>query len=239
MTKNQIDYWNMRETGRHNVATEKETNRHNLMTEKVDLGKLGEQQRHNVESENIERGKLDLGHLQLGETYRHNTIAEQLEGQKVTEQGRHNLAAEEAENKRIVESVRHNQSTESLTGYDLNLQQAKAQEVQRHNLATEEVEATKAEAQYAINMANADLINLQKEWESLKQSADLELTQTQIKELDERINKYSTEIAKLNSDITRNNFRNFNETLNSVTQGLSSTSKEVREWLGKITLIKG
>lgn len=80
MTNNQIQYWSLQETKRHNqagesenirhnVAAETETGRHNLATEQVDISKLNETVRHNQATE-----QFNISSLQ--ETKRHNVETE-------------------------------------------------------------------------------------------------------------------------------------------------------------------
>lgn len=214
MTRNQIEYWNMKETGRHNLATETETNRSNLAREGIDISNLQETQRHNkavegetqrsnVSNENIKRQNLDLGYYQAGEV------------------------------------SRHNMATEALTGVDLNIKSGQLAETGRHNIATETVQQTQAEASAELAKANKALTDVQTEWAALKAQAELELTQSQISEIDARIDKYAAEIAKAKSDITRNDFQNANQTANTIIDGLKSISQEVRQWTNASLKAKG
>lgn len=221
MTRNQIEYWNLQESKRHNVATEVEINRHNVATEGIDLGNLQETQRHNYATEGIELGKL-------GETRRHNVATEGISQFEAN-----------TRNQQVVENVRHNQAVEGFTGTDLSIRSDTLSETTRHNQATEGIERTKAEAQAEVNRANADLIKVQKEWEALKLRTDLDLTQKQIQEMDARMEKYATEIAKLNSDITRNKFQNANQTVQTIINGLTSTSEQVRNWTSSVQKVRG
>lgn len=118
MTHNQIEYWNLQETQRHNlagegetkrhnVAGETETNRHNVATETVEIGKLNETVRHNTvterESERHNRESENIGYGQLNESIRHNTVTEGI--QRMDAQTRAN---------QLAESVRHNKAAESI-----------------------------------------------------------------------------------------------------------------------------
>ena len=87
MTQNQINYWNLKETQRSNLARETETNRHNVASEKFGYDTLGETKRHNVASENIDLSKLN-------ETTRHNKVSENIDLSKLYETSRHNQADE-------------------------------------------------------------------------------------------------------------------------------------------------
>lgn len=118
MTHNQIEYWNLQETQRHNlagegetkrhnVAGETETNRHNVATETVEIGKLNETVRHNTvterESERHNRESENIGYGQLNESIRHNTVTESI--QRMDAQTRAD---------QLAESVRHNKAAESI-----------------------------------------------------------------------------------------------------------------------------
>jgi hypothetical protein len=78
MTHNQIEWWKLKETQRHNVVTEgisqntlNESIRHNVQTEVQARNELLEQARHNQVSEAIGWGNL-------AETTRHNRESERL-----------------------------------------------------------------------------------------------------------------------------------------------------------------
>lgn len=78
MTSNQIDYWKMKESSRHNLATEEqarnelgENRRHNLRAESLSNKDISERIRHDVVSEGISRGDL-------AEKIRHDVRQEQL-----------------------------------------------------------------------------------------------------------------------------------------------------------------
>lgn len=59
MTAILVNYWNLQELKRHNLAYEQET------------------VRHNVSTENIQSAQVSLGYAQLGEDMRHNKVMEQ------------------------------------------------------------------------------------------------------------------------------------------------------------------
>lgn len=241
MTRNQIDYWNLQENSRHNVVTEKETGRHNLATEQetarsnmarevetgrhnratesIDLGKLQEQSRHNRVSEGQEDTRLSIESGKLVETGRHNLETEA--------QGRVNLGLS---SDTLAELRRHNKATESLTGTDLNIKSMSQQETMRHNLTSESIEQQKAESQYLVNKANADYTNLKAKWEDVKTTEGLNLTRKQVEEMDARIEKYAQDIAKSNSDITRNNFQNANDTARTVISGLDTINDIIQDY---------
>lgn len=125
MTEDQLRYWTLQETKRHDVATEgetakhnrateQETAQHNRMTEQIDLGKLGETIQHNRATEQIDLGKL-------AETTRHNVVSENIDMGKLAETSRHNKATEaisqqEADTKyqQLVENIRHDAVTEDI-----------------------------------------------------------------------------------------------------------------------------
>lgn len=235
MTHNQIEYWKYREGNRHNIVTENETRRHNVVGENIDLGKLNESIRHNKATESIGWDQNAIERGKLSETQRHNQATEY--------QGLRDLDIKSASQ---AEQVRHNQASERLTGTDLNIKAENVQETQRHNVASEGIEssraesyATQAESQAEVNRANKALTDVQTTWAGLLNSGQLDLTQSQIEEIDARIDKYAAEIARANSDITRNAFQNANDTARTVFSGIQTLSQEVNRWAGNIALIKG
>lgn len=94
MTGNQINYWNMVENKRHNLAGESETARHNKRSEDIDLSEislrsdtLAETQRSNLANEAIKGRSNDIDLAKVAETRRHNVVGE-------LEVSRHNIATE-------------------------------------------------------------------------------------------------------------------------------------------------
>lgn len=51
MTANQLSYWNLQESKRHNTASEAETQRSNMRNEYLNLFRNVESQRHNLAAE--------------------------------------------------------------------------------------------------------------------------------------------------------------------------------------------
>lgn len=132
MTKNQIDYWNYKEVGRHNLATEAETNRHNVVSEE-------EVHRHNLQTElltstaNAELQRHNRqGEIQaqanLSEQVRSNKAQEALGARKneisysqiglgyaqLGEAIQHNRASEATNLMATREQVEHNEASEAL-----------------------------------------------------------------------------------------------------------------------------
>lgn len=176
MTRNQIDFWNMKEAGRHNKSTETEVARHNKVSEAVDIGDLSERTRHNKMSEAV-----DVGNLR--------------------ELSRHNLATERVADRNTIiskfnaaENARHNKASEALTGTDLNIRAGTLQESIRHNVASEGIQQQQADTAALIGVADAALKDAQTLWTKIKGSSDLELTDAQIRKIDQ-------EIAKMQNDI--------------------------------------
>lgn len=109
MTGNQINYWNLQENKRHNVATEGETYRHNVVgeteterhnraTENFSMQDLAERSRHNVAEEHLKATDIQLTHSRgmqgLEETQRHNVQSEKATFTGLGESMRHNLETE-------------------------------------------------------------------------------------------------------------------------------------------------
>lgn len=190
MTKNQIDYWNLqenkrsnlaveKETNRHNVTTEYETNRHNVVSEKIDLGRLQEQTRHNLATEGISQGSLD-------ESIRHNQAQEYL--------GTLNLGYNKDT---LAEITRHNIATENLTNYDLSIRADQQAETVRHNVSTEGIQRYSAISQAELNTARANLTDIQSTWEGLKSSVHVTLSNAQIQQLNNLSDKLQSEMKEI------------------------------------------
>lgn len=116
MTANQINYWNLQETRRHNTSTEGESVRSNKAKEAIDLSKAQETARSNRANE--------------VETNRSNTAKE-------TETRRHNIQDEGIKMMDLRETNRHNINTEKTNSYNAQTSRELADETRRSNLARE------------------------------------------------------------------------------------------------------
>nr|DAG68956.1 MAG TPA: hypothetical protein [Picobirnaviridae sp.] len=141
MTANQLRYAELREGHRHNTTVEKETGRHNVETERIGYGTLAETSRHNKAYEGIQSALAaetarhnvateginwysaqNLANLQfaqankttseVGETTRHNLATEGIQSGQLEETSRHNLATEQYNINALGEQFRHNKQTE-------------------------------------------------------------------------------------------------------------------------------
>lgn len=227
MTQNQINYWNYRETGRHNLATEGETNRHNVVTE-------NETQRHNMvgerETERHNRATEGIDLSKLAETQRHNRASESLAGRgydieeyKARELARHNQAQEgltgvdlSIRQQSLGETVRHNMAQESLTGYDLNIKSGQLEETGRHNVATEQISKYQAVSQNQVNESLTALNEVKATWEQLNQSKNVQLSDAKIRQIDAGISKMQKEMDLLESQKTQTDLNNFWHTYNEI-----------------------
>lgn len=182
MTHNQIDYWNLQEQKRSNVAQEIETQRSNLAREH-------ETNRHNVETE-----KFNIS--QLAEQSRSNRVNEALKAQAQNEQARHNVTSEMQEANKLQEQQRHSAVSEYQNAIDLNIKNDQLQESKRHNLATESIERAKAAFQAQYQQTMADVARFQ----SSNQAA---LNMTKQRELEQSIKKMQSDIqiAQQSNDI--------------------------------------
>lgn len=173
MTANQINYWNLQETKRHNVRTEDETERHNRMGESIDLSKLSETERHNRATEGIDLGKLDVERFKAAETKRHNQATEGLTGYDLSiQQG----IADEAH--------RHNTASESLQNFT-NLTDAQY----KYNLNE-------------LNTLKGQFQQLENDWYSQKTSTGVQLSQSQINKVEAEIAKIKQEIQLAPKQLT-------------------------------------
>lgn len=134
MTHNQIEYWNLQENKRHNLASEGETNRHNVSTE-------SETYRHNVQSEATEIGKLN-------ESVRHNMATEY-------ETNRHNVSSENLGFAQLAETRRHNTATESLESMKNQVLKDNLAETVRHNKVSEHIQGTGVTAKGLSDLTKA------------------------------------------------------------------------------------
>lgn len=174
MTRNQIEYWNYRETGRHNVATENETNRHNVVTE-------NETERHNRAGENIDISKL-------AETKRHNLVTE---GQNV-----------DISMANLAETMRHNMSQEDLQRSNLSIDAAKLNESVRHNTTSEGIDALIARSQAQLNATIAQLNSVRADWEPYMNQSNANVNLAKIEQMHKELELLDTEIQhnKLSND---------------------------------------
>lgn len=185
MTGNQIRYWEHKETGRHNLATEQETNRHNVETET-------ETRRHNIVGEK--------------ETNRHNLATESADISKLAESVRHNKATEDittayntasnaARLSELAEATRHNKASEAVQGANIALGYSQLAEQSRHNMAyegevyrhnyeMEGIDRVRNEITSALNESQIDLNQVRSVWEAVKGESGLRLTNSQIAKLD-------------------------------------------------------
>lgn len=209
MTHNQIEYWKNVETNRHNVVTEKETersnrareyetNRHNVVTEGIDIGRLQETNRHNLAIEGLTQGQLDLGWANL----EHNRDI-------------------------LSETSRHNQATESQGWSDLNIKQQQTDESIRHNVSSEGISRYSAISNAELNSSRAALLDIQSTWESLKSSANVDLTQAQITQLNNLSSKLEAELSKVQVETKNAQYEGAFIIYNEFLRGLDSMSRAV------------
>lgn len=202
MTANQIAYWNLNESKRHNVAseaeanrhnvtTEDETHRHNLVTEQTDISKLQETQRHNIATET--------------EAKRHNEAGEVLQAIQQQEQQRHNQVTESVSWTDIGEQQRHNLQQEMLQNTSLSIDAQKAFETSRHNAQTEAVAEAEQKAEQAYKEAMVNVNALRASNEAQLNQAKLRQINKQVQELDRQYN-----LAK-----SRNTRENWNAAMNN------------------------
>lgn len=251
MTQNQIAYWNLQEskrhnvvgegeTNRHNVATENETNRHNIATEQISISDLQERQRHNLESERLGRDTLaETNRHNMageGETYRHNLATENISQQQVnvsrdvaSEQARHNVATER-------ETGRHNVSTEQIQFGGLS-------ETQRHNLREEMLKGydlnikqqgqTETKRHNIASEKNTQYSNVTQrrkaEADAAVANANLEIQKwnqaDKSRLTDAQIRQVDSAIDKMRQDITESKVRNVTSVWQQVNNSANAVAK--------------
>lgn len=230
MTQNQINYWNLQEskrhnvageqeTNRHNVVTENETNRHNVATEGIDLGKLNETIRHNKASEGLASRGYDIQESQLRETNRHNIATENL-GVGQLNLGYGQLAATnrdlDIKSQQQAETARHNQASEILTGTDLNIKSDVLAETNRHNVVGEQISKYQAVSQADLNSSLTALNEVRTTWEQINQSKNIALSDAKIRQINAGISKMEKEMSLLESQKTQTDLNNFWNTYNEI-----------------------
>lgn len=152
MLQTQVNYWNLVETQRHNLASEdyynrslSETTRHNLASEDYYNRNLGETTRHNLVTEKQNQTSLN-------EQARHNTTTEYLTYQAQNETARHNQVMEGQGWAVITETNRHNVASENETvRHNIRVEN----EATRHNTATEAETTRHNLASEGIDYANS------------------------------------------------------------------------------------
>lgn len=213
MTHNQIDYWKHKETQRHNVVSETEENRHNVTTER-------ETAQHNRTTEGIDLGKLN-------ESIRHNQATE-------GETNRHNLVTEGQTNvslgytgATLGEMIRHNKVLEALQGTDLSIKQGQLDESIRHNVSGENIDRYTAISQSKLNESRIALNEIQRTWDSLKNSAYVDLTTAQTAQLNNLSAKLESELSKINVETRNQQFEGAFIIYEEFLHGLDSFSRAV------------
>lgn len=148
MLQSQVNYWNLQETRRHNLATERlaresqaETQRHNISTEDVAYGNLRESATHN-------RATEALGWETLGENRRHNVVAEY-------ENERHNREMEGIQQAANAEAIRSHKAQEEISWYNAETAN-KRLEYDALNAASNSMQAQVAWQNAETNKRNAE-----------------------------------------------------------------------------------
>lgn len=225
MTHNQINYWNLKETERHNVVGENETARHNLAVE-------GETNRHNVATEGIDLGKLN-------ESIRHNKMSEGQEDLKIAETGRHNRVTEGISQGELgvkvgnlQEQIRHNQAAEQLQGVDLNIAAGILGENIRHNQASESISLFHERSQDRLNQARSDLADIQGAWTNIQGNQKSALNAQTIGQVNQQINNLKRLTEKVGTEINLNNQAETTRIFDEIFKGVDSVSKLISSLYG-------
>lgn len=147
MTANQINYWNLQETKRSNLARETEATRHNKEVEGYNTGSLLETARHNQANEQ--------------EASRHNIQSENLSFITASEMARHNKASEGIDRSKVAvqqgqlaETVRHNRENDAWLGYDKYTDRMNAETnryASQHKAYSDYMQAEKAKSEIGLN----------------------------------------------------------------------------------------
>lgn len=222
MTQNQINYWALQETGRHNQATENETRRHNTVSEQVDLGTLAEAGRHNRATE--------------GEQNRHNVAQER-------ETNRSNLANESIRSMgntidlgRLTETQRHNVAQEGIDRQrNANVHEQNV-ESQRHNRVTESNQSysavsdrIRANADSALKQAQQRLTEIQGDWEAVQSANQVRLTNAQIEHYNQQNDEILRKMELMQSQIANEDLDAAWRTYEEILRGLGTAAEAARD----------
>lgn len=163
MTRNQIEYWNLRETSKHNRRTERETSKHNRATE-------AEDKRSHLAGEAQNRSNL-------AETGRHNRAQENIDISKLRESSRHNIATEgltgvdlNIRQQVADEQERANKAKEEIATYNAITDRNKALTDKAYKEAQAQTEAFKAAMQGS--KTQSDIAYAEKQLKIAQQNAD-------------------------------------------------------------------
>lgn len=243
MLQTQVNYWNYKETQRHNIATEQyytanlgETQRHNVVSEALIKQQNDETTRHNLESERFNWGSL-------AETTRHNMSTE-IETNRhnvayETETNRHNVVTENETMRHNVanenETRRHNREEEGIGWYNANTQRFAAQSTAAYqqmagraaliqanaasaNATTNRINASTNKRNADINQQNANTNFLRNEYYNSSVQSQNEL------------NAANQELAEAKSHyIPQENARAWINTFSNTVKDVSDATKSIFE----------
>lgn len=237
MTTNQINYWNLQEsrrhnvvsegeTQRHNVVTETETNRHNVATEAIDISKLQETHRHNVVTEGQQDRALDIQESGVRETQRHNQATENIDIGKLMETTRHNQAQEQIGKSQVDLGY----ANVGLGYANVGLGYSQLGETSRHNTALEDLQASRNAAMNELDKAKTAFQNTQNLWEDAKSQVAVQQGISKVNQINMSIEKMKKEMEKMDSDMKLGNYHAANETANTVIKGLDSLNDIINSW---------
>lgn len=169
MLQAQVNYWNLVETKRHNLATEDL----GVKTLEYQYSDLAERHRHNITEEGTRISELN-------EATRHNKASEAIGWETLSETKRHNVATENLGMANLNETVRHNTTTEGI-GMEQN----------RINWERAKMENSVNWANIGVAQANANTNRLNAVQNARKISYDN--LNTQYSNRTARLNAYSNE----------------------------------------------
>lgn len=218
MTHNQINYWTLQESTRHNLASEGETQRHNLASENIETGKLQETSRHNLATENIDISKL-------AETSRHNLASEGQGYMQLAETHRHNVS-EEAIGSAQAKAALQNADTNA---YNANTNRLVANETNRHNTVTEDETASHNDAMESV----AQLEALTKRDEYALRS---KLTDAQIDQINANIDQIKSNIKHMSFQNAQLVTQSINDVMSAFNNGTKG-AKDLANMIAKLAIM--
>lgn len=232
MTKNQIEYWNLKENERSNRVREQETRRANLAQERIsgqanDIKySLGLQQNTETQRSNLAREK---------ETARNNRANNSLEywKQSIAESqlGVNRYNAETTRSlgySNLAETQRANLVREAQQQENIEISRAQTNEAKRHNVQSENVSRLQTLSNYGVQSRNATTNEANAETRKAE-LAETSRSHKATENIQRENNLYNIELRslELQNQITQDTARNQNQSIANMGKSLADVLKGV------------
>lgn len=227
----------LRELGRHNLATEQETVRHNVAGEEVASRQASELERHQRQTESLQHA-INL------ETNRANLAREQQARDTLAESRRHSLVTEQQgyqtidlRGQELAESIRHSKAQESISRTQAAASQMQAAAVREQaRIAASKALIAQQEANTRSRQISQDyqykMIDLGLQGERLSQT-ETSLTQRD-RELNQQMWRNQAQInldrQKLDEEVRHNKMSEINQAVSSASRFASSIPGIISLW---------